>query len=99
MPNIRRKSIAARAPLTPQMRRYLESGDYCGPEDEPGDFDTFKLAGQVGRGNVAGLAAAWAQHGPEILASWPPRARKRPWAEMKLGRLADTPPHRNGGPR
>lgn len=99
--NRRRRLYGRREPLSPQLRAFLESGDYASGEP---DVDTYRLAGITIRGDLAPLAAAWALHGAEIRASWP--HRRRPWAEQKLGPLAAPPrPERsaahqhNGGGR
>jgi hypothetical protein len=60
---IRRRSQTAAVPAA--LRAYLQSGDYGG-----GDVETFILAGQVLRGRLTGLRAAWTEHGAVIAAEW-----------------------------
>jgi hypothetical protein len=102
MPNIRRKLIPARGPLSPAMRLYLETGDFLGG---PPDVDAYRLAGQVLRRDLAPLAETWQRHAAEIMATWP-HARP-PWAALRLAGRHDreaakgeiAPPLGIGAPR
>jgi hypothetical protein len=88
---IRRR--AAHCPLSPQLRRYLEEGDYTGGP-HPADVDVYRMGGQVNHGNLAALAAAWQEHAAEILARW--RSATPPWAARRLAGLAMPATGRNG---
>jgi hypothetical protein len=72
MPTIRRKLISQRlyAGLSPQLRLYLELGDYTGGPEHPADVDVFRLAGGPISGDFAALAKVWAQHADEIMGAW-----------------------------
>ena len=68
--------------LPEDLVTYLTTGEYGS------DFDSFMLAGQVLRGRLDGLRAAWAQYGPSILAAWPDD-EPAPFAQHVLENVAD----------
>jgi hypothetical protein len=76
----------ATAPDIPEaMRLYLTLGDYA---SGTADLQAFALAGQVMRGRLAGLRAAWALYGPVIMRTLPARA-PLPFAVEVLENVAE----------
>jgi hypothetical protein len=79
----RRPQARRDSTLSPELRTYLERGEYGS------DLDVFRLAGEVLHRNYRRLRALWNEHGDEILANWDDD--EPPFAQQVLDVIAADP--------